>query len=70
MKWTKPELPDVAVAAAVEQRLRNGDSRALDSLVPLHANKFFKVIFDGNLVAIAEDDLARDRRHRAVFGTT
>jgi hypothetical protein len=27
-------------------------------------------IFFGNLVAIAEADLASDRRHRTVFGTT
>jgi tRNA pseudouridine55 synthase len=63
MRDAVPELPDVAVDTAVEQRLRNGDSRALDGLVPLgtidgivaaRANKFFKVIFDGHLIAIAE----------------
>jgi tRNA pseudouridine55 synthase len=66
------ELPEVAVDAAVEQRLRNGDSRALDGLVPPRAfdgllppgardggetpraNKHFKVICDGRLLAIAE----------------
>jgi len=72
MRDAVPELPEVAVDAAVEQRLRNGDSRALDGLVPLRtlnglirpsaiddivaarANKHFKVIFDGQLIAIAE----------------
>jgi len=58
-----PQLPEVAVDATLEQRLRNGDSRALDGLVPpraldgivaARANKFFKVIFDGHLIAIAE----------------
>jgi tRNA pseudouridine55 synthase len=57
------ELAEVAVEATLEQRLRNGDSRALDGLVPPRAldsampprsNKFFKVIFDGHLIAIAE----------------
>jgi tRNA U55 pseudouridine synthase TruB len=63
MRDAVPELPEVAVDAALEQRLRNGDSRALDGLVPPQAldgamppraNKFFKVIFDGHLIAIAE----------------
>jgi tRNA U55 pseudouridine synthase TruB len=81
MREAVPELPEVAVDAAVEQRLRNGDSRALDGLVPPRAlggllplraidgslppgardggvtpraNKHFKVIFDGHLIAIAE----------------
>jgi tRNA pseudouridine55 synthase len=54
MRDAVPELPEVAVDAALEQRLRNGDSRALDGLVPPHANKHFKVIFGGRLIAIAE----------------
>jgi tRNA pseudouridine55 synthase len=54
MRDAVPELPEVAVDAAIEQRLRNGDSRALDGLVPPPANKHFKVIFDGQLIAIAE----------------
>ena len=81
MREAVPELPEVTVDAAVEARLRNGDSRALDGLVPPRAldglltpraidessspgtrdggmtpraNKHFKVICDGQLIAIAE----------------
>ena len=81
MREAVPELPEVAVGAAVEARLRNGDSRALDGLVPPRAldglltpraidessipgardgvmtpraNKHFKVICGGQLIAIAE----------------
>jgi tRNA pseudouridine55 synthase len=54
MRDAVAELPEVVVDAAVEARLRNGDSRALDGLVPRRANKHFKVIFDCQLLAIAE----------------
>jgi tRNA pseudouridine55 synthase len=63
MRNAIPELPEVAVDAAIEQRLRNGDSRALDGLVPPRAldslaqpraHKHFKVTCDGHLIAIAE----------------
>jgi tRNA pseudouridine55 synthase len=48
-----PDLPEVAVDEATAMRLRNGDSRALDGLVPAQA-KFFKVVANGRLLAIAE----------------
>jgi tRNA pseudouridine55 synthase len=48
-----PGLPEVEVDAAVERRLRNGDSRALDLLAPPGA-KLFKVIAHGELLALAE----------------
>jgi tRNA pseudouridine55 synthase len=81
MRDAVAELPEVMVDAAVEARLRNGDSRVLDGLVPPRAvdglltpravdgssspgvrdggvtpraNKHFKVICDGQLIAIAE----------------
>jgi tRNA pseudouridine55 synthase len=47
------DLPEVAVQGATEQRLRNGDSRALDFLAPPRAT-IFKVIADGHLLAVAE----------------
>jgi hypothetical protein len=46
-------MAEVAVDAEVERRLRNGDSRALDNLVPSGA-KIFKVVTRGELLAIAE----------------
>ncbi len=88
MRDAVPELPEVAVDAAVEQRLRNGDSRALDGLVPLRAldglvrpsaiddlvaaraNNHFKVIFDGQLLAIAEATSRVTAVIARVFGTT
>ncbi|HEX3408873.1 MAG TPA: tRNA pseudouridine(55) synthase TruB [Candidatus Binataceae bacterium] len=48
-----PDLPDAPVDPATAARLRNGDSRALDGLIPPHA-KFFKVIAGGRLLAVAE----------------
>jgi tRNA pseudouridine55 synthase len=46
-------LPEVVVDAIAEKRLRNGDSRALDSQVP-GGGPLFKVISDGGeLVAVA-----------------
>ena len=47
------DLPEVVVAGAIENRLRNGDARALDFLVPPHAT-IFKVIANGHLLAVAE----------------
>lgn len=47
-----PDLPEVSVGEAEERRLRNGDSRALDGLAPAGA-ELFKVIHDGELMAIA-----------------
>ena len=55
-EWDEPE------AEADEgclRRLRNGDSRALDGLVPQGA-RLFKVVSDGELIAVAE---AARRRH-------
>ncbi len=46
-------IPEVVVDAAGEKRLRNGDSRALDSLVP-SGGPLFKVLSEsGELVAVA-----------------
>ena len=46
-------MPEVVVDATAEKRLRNGDSRALDSQVP-SAGPLFKVIsHSGNLIAVA-----------------
>jgi tRNA pseudouridine55 synthase len=47
------DLPEVIVQGVIEQRLRNGDSRALDFLAPPSAT-MFKVIADGHLLAVAE----------------
>lgn len=79
MRDAVPELPEVVIDAALEQRLRNGDSRALDGLVPSRdrdglvpprANKFFKVIFDGQLLAIAEATSRVTAVIARVFGPT
>jgi tRNA pseudouridine55 synthase len=48
-----PDMPETAVDEATAKRLRNGDSRALDGLVPARAG-WFKVIADGRLLAVAE----------------
>lgn len=48
-----PDLPETAVDDATAMRLRNGDSRALDGLIPPQA-RFFKVIANGHLLAVAE----------------
>jgi len=48
-----PDLPEAAVDEATAKRLRNGDSRALDGLVPARAG-WFKVIANGRLLAVAE----------------
>jgi len=46
-------MPEVVIDAAAEKRLRNGDSRALDSQVP-SGGPLFKVISDsGDLIAVA-----------------
>jgi tRNA pseudouridine55 synthase len=78
------DLPEIAVAGEIEKRLRNGDSRALDGLVPErshpaqnldgfespHADKFFKVIADGRLLAIAEVTSRVTAVIARVFGET
>ena len=46
-------LPEIAVGAAAERRLRNGDSSVLDMMAPI-ASGYFKVISEsGALIAIA-----------------
>jgi tRNA pseudouridine55 synthase len=78
------DLPEIAVAGEIEKRLRNGDSRALDGLVPERshpaqnldgfespqADKFFKVIADGRLLAIAEVTSRVTAVIARVFGET
>jgi tRNA pseudouridine55 synthase len=46
-------LPEVVVDATCEKRLRNGDSRALDSQVPPGGPLFKVVSSDGELIAVA-----------------
>jgi tRNA pseudouridine55 synthase len=46
-------LPEVVVDAIAEKRLRNGDSRALDSLVPPGAPLFKVISASGELIAVA-----------------
>lgn len=46
-------MPDIEIDAARVKRLRNGDSRAIDGLVPEGA-QLFKVVHAGALVAVAE----------------
>jgi len=47
------DAPEVEVDAAIEQRLRHGDSRVLDGLAPAGAI-LFKVVARGELAAIAK----------------
>jgi tRNA pseudouridine55 synthase len=53
LRESMPDVAEVAVDGEVERRLRNGDSRALDALVPPGAT-IFKVVARGELLAIAE----------------
>ena len=46
-------MPAVRIDATIEKRLRNGDSRALDSLVPPEGAVFRLIDSQGNLVAVA-----------------
>jgi tRNA pseudouridine55 synthase len=46
-------LPELVVDAAAEKRLRNGDSRALDSLVPPNGPLFKVISSHGELIAVA-----------------
>ena len=52
MRAALGSLPEVIIDDMLERRLRHGDSRALDRLCPEGAS-LFKVISDGELVAIA-----------------
>jgi tRNA pseudouridine55 synthase len=51
MRAALGDMPEVRVDAAVEARLRNGDSRVLTSIIPKGAAPLFKVI------AVADDEL-------------
>jgi tRNA pseudouridine55 synthase len=53
LRESMPDVAEAAVDTEVERRLRNGDSRALDGLVPPGAT-IFKVVARGELLAIAE----------------
>jgi tRNA pseudouridine55 synthase len=55
MRAALPDLPEIRVDGEVEARLRNGDSRALTSMIPKGAAPLFKVIAaaDGELIAVA-----------------
>jgi tRNA pseudouridine55 synthase len=46
-------MPEVAIDERSEARLRNGDARALDGMVPAGA-EMFKVLREGRLVAVAK----------------
>jgi tRNA pseudouridine55 synthase len=48
-----PDTPELTVDGRIEARLRNGDSRALDSLAPAGAEVFKVISTNGDLVAIA-----------------
>jgi len=58
LRRSVPDLPEVAVDETIAKRLRNGDSRALDGLIPPQAippqKRFFKVVAHDRLLAIAE----------------
>ncbi len=47
-----PRLPEVGIDASLEERVRNGDARALDGRVPASAS-MLKVVSEGRLVAVA-----------------
>jgi len=47
------DMPTVRIDAAIEKRLRNGDSRALDSLVPPEGGPFRVMDGSDNLIAVA-----------------
>jgi len=46
-------MPEVVVDAAAEKRLRNGDSRALDSQIPPYGPLFKVISGSGELIAVA-----------------
>ncbi|HZC46056.1 MAG TPA: hypothetical protein VE243_06240, partial [Candidatus Acidoferrum sp.] len=46
-------LPELVVDVTAERRLRNGDSRALDSQVPAGGSLFKVISADGELIAVA-----------------
>jgi tRNA pseudouridine55 synthase len=48
-------VPEVHASAEVARRIRNGDSSALNGLVPF-GGSLFKLIFEGNLLAVCRAD--------------
>ena len=60
-------MAEAEVDAIQVRRLRNGDSRALDGLVPEGA-KLFKVMSVGELIAVAEATSRVTARVARVFG--
>jgi tRNA pseudouridine55 synthase len=55
MRAALADMPEVSVDAVVEARLRNGDARALTSMIPKGTAPLFKVLAaaDGELIAVA-----------------
>ncbi|MDO8434500.1 MAG: tRNA pseudouridine(55) synthase TruB [Candidatus Binatus sp.] len=49
-----PAIPEVSVDEVIENRLRNGDSSALDSLNSAFAPRFKVISRDGDLIAVAK----------------
>ncbi|MGA8058451.1 MAG: hypothetical protein WB999_09415, partial [Candidatus Binataceae bacterium] len=67
MREALATMPEAEVDAIQVRRLRNGDSRALDGLVPEGA-KLFKVTSVGELIAVAEATSRVTARVARVFG--
>jgi len=66
MRAALADLPEVEADADAGRRIRNGDSRVLDGLVPAGA-ALFKVIRAGQLLAIAQPDSRGGGRIIRVF---
>jgi tRNA pseudouridine55 synthase len=64
-----PHLPEVGIDASLEGRVRNGDARALDGLVPAGAS-MLKVVRDGRLVAVAKATSRATAAIVRVFGSS
>ena len=67
MREALAAMPEAEADATQVRRLRNGDSRALDGLVPQGA-KLFKVVRAGALIAVAEAASRVTARVVRVFG--
>jgi tRNA pseudouridine55 synthase len=67
MREALAAMPEAEADATQVRRLRNGDSRALDGLVPQGA-KLFKVVNAGALIAVAEAASRVTARVVRVFG--
>ncbi|MBV8452764.1 MAG: tRNA pseudouridine(55) synthase TruB [Deltaproteobacteria bacterium] len=68
MRAALATLPEVVIEPALESRLRNGDSRALDRLSP-EGTGLFKVISRNKLIAIARSTSPITAAIVRVFGT-